>query len=177
MTPKNFIDQVRELYLARKEKREIAPGIYRGTNPSVSSETEDLFARYLKERLPDTVEIWVDPQISYEAEDTDKKGRRIFRPDICVIRDNTVTGAFELKMDLGYIREEFPPYAEGRAAMLRELGGEKGSITKRDPPEIRFAGGLVMNFVLINDNNISRPKLRKVEDYFAATPPGPLFIL
>ncbi|MDR2073733.1 MAG: hypothetical protein LBP60_09925 [Spirochaetaceae bacterium] len=49
MTPNNFIDRVRNLYLARKEKREIAPCIYRGTNPSVSTDTEDLFARYLRE--------------------------------------------------------------------------------------------------------------------------------
>ncbi|MDR2073734.1 MAG: hypothetical protein LBP60_09930 [Spirochaetaceae bacterium] len=34
-----------------------------------------------------------------------------------------------------------------------------------------------MNFVLVNGSNISREKLRIVEDYFAAAAPGPLFIL
>jgi hypothetical protein len=185
MTPKflndpgAFIKKIHGLYRALHEKRKIAPGIYRGTNPSVSADAENLFARYLKERLPGSVEIWVDSQISYIAKSKNKQEKRIFRPDICVIRGDTVIGAFELKMDLGYIREEFVPNAKKQAALLRKLVEKKNacSIAQKGPPDIYFAGNLVMNFVVINGSNISRDKLRKVEDAFKAKPPGPLFIL
>ncbi|MDR2110317.1 MAG: hypothetical protein LBP32_03325, partial [Spirochaetaceae bacterium] len=149
----------------------IAPGIYRGTKTSVSSDAEDLFARYVKERLPEPLEIWVDPQLSFP-------GDRIFRPDICVVNGKSIAGIFELKMDLGYLRETFAAEAEKRAALLRDLAGKTAHCgIGNEVREAGFAGDLVMNFVSINGSNISRDKLRIVEDAFKTNPPGPLFIL
>jgi hypothetical protein len=52
MTPEAFIKSVRRIYARQQKKKTIGPGIYRGTIPSVSPQTEDLFAQYLKEALP-----------------------------------------------------------------------------------------------------------------------------
>jgi hypothetical protein len=177
--PDAFIKKIHGLYLARKEEKEIAPGVYRGTNPSVSSKVENLFGRYVKAFLPDSCfEIWVDPQISCPQNPRGSK-TRIFRPDICVIREDTVVAIFELKMDLGYIREKFTGYAEERAAILRELAGAKIQCSiGRQQRKLRFTRGLRPNFVVFCEANISAEKMGTIKAYFGAkNAPGKLFIL
>jgi hypothetical protein len=84
---------------------------------------------------------------------------------------------FELKMDLGFQRNDFFPRAKKQAALLKKLKDGCCSITG-EPRTIDFAGGLEMNFVIFSGANISARKMRAVEDRFAAADaPGPLYIL
>jgi hypothetical protein len=167
---KAFIDQVHDLYLAQKKRGTIAPGVYRGTSPSIAADAENLFGCYIKNEFfsGSCYEIWVDPQISCPP-NTKKKKRWIYKPDICVVRDNTVIGVFELKMDLGYLKKTFTAHAGERAALLRKaskaevhcnIGGKR-----RD---IRFAQDLFPNFVVFCRSNISQKQMETIEEYFKA---------
>jgi hypothetical protein len=175
MTPDAFIESVHSLYAGRKKKKVIAPGIYRGTSPSVYAGVEDLFARYIRKALDGgDFEIWADPQISCLRT---KALPRLFRTGICVVRQETVIMVFELKTDLSYPKGLFLPYAEKQAAVSRELKSGRCSINGRNR-DITFAAGLEWNFVVINGTYMSALKTREVEERFAAKdPPGSLFVL
>jgi hypothetical protein len=175
MSPDALINGVRRLYAAGKKARAIAPGVYRGTVSPVSAQAEDRFGRYVKDALPEDVEIWIDPHISCPADGR----RRTVRPDICVVRNETIVMIFELKMDLGFLRDTFLADAKKRAAALKTLRGVKARCTiNNEERQIGFSGRLRCNFVVFCDGNISAKKMQRVKKGFAAkNPPGRLFIL
>jgi hypothetical protein len=178
VTPEDLIRQVRGLYLKQKKRKNPVPGIYRGTSPSISAEAEDLFARYIREALPDSgFEIWVDPQISCPPKG--KTGRRkMFRPDICVVRKETVVMIFELKLDLSFQRASFAADAAKKAKELEELAGTEVRCSMNGERRIAFAAGLKWNFVVISGTYISGPKMQAIKERFAAEDsPGSLFVL
>lgn len=107
MTNKEFIDTICDFYLESRELAIDPKGydIWRGVSHSVSSRAEDLFALFVAERLKDNaLEFIVDKTFSFKSEE----GKSIkFRPDLAIVRNNTITHIFDLKMDMGYKRRYF----------------------------------------------------------------------
>lgn len=107
MTDKEFISTICSYY---KESRKLMVGanghnIWRGVSHSISSQSEDLFALFVAEKLDDSsLEFIVDKTMTYKM-----PGQKSvqFRPDLAIVKNGTLTHSIDLKMDMGYKRRYF----------------------------------------------------------------------
>lgn len=122
MTHEEFILEIRKAYEeARKLKFDSKNGVIkRGTSHTISSIAEDLLAIYCFDLLSpniikDKIEIWVDPQITFENKNLKNisgKKSLLVRPDICIIKNGLIVLTIDLKMDLGHLRKDFEKKTE-----------------------------------------------------------------
>ena len=86
----------------------INPGdynIWRGVSHSISSQSEDLFALFIAEKLNDaSLEFIVDKTMTFKM--SGKKSIQ-FRPDLAIVKNGILTHSIDLKMDMGYKRRYF----------------------------------------------------------------------
>ena len=107
MTNQDFISQICKFYKKSRELM-IEPNgynIWRGVSHSISSQSEDLFAFFIAEKLNDpSLEFIVDKTISYKMP---SQLSIQFRPDLAIVKAGVLTHSIDLKMDMGYKRRYF----------------------------------------------------------------------
>ncbi len=180
MSPQNFIFQIRKAYIKAGRPVIKSVRIKRGTNHTISSIAEDIFAKYVEDKISKTREVWVDPQITVKSlKNGSGKRALLFRPDVCVYnpKERVIEKIFDLKMDLGYKRKEFVKQARKNAVLLNRITQRKAKCKLNGGYDLTFLPGLECNFIVISDRNISKSDYKKVESYFRKTKREKLFTL
>ena len=179
MRPEKFLTKIRAAYV--KARNPVLPSkhIKRGTSRSISSVAEDLFASYLESMIPRDYEIWIDPQITINNL-KNKSGKRslLFRPDICIIncKTNRIEMIFDIKMDLGYKRNNFISQVKVRIGELNNIVKHTARCSLKDD-ELKFSNKLKWNYVVMSAGNITPEQYDKVETWFTNTEKATLFTL
>jgi hypothetical protein len=163
MKDEKLIREIIFLYL--KARTPIYPHkrIFRGESRSISSEVEDLFAKYLIEVLPQDTELFINQTIT-----TGTKVQRLrVQPDIVVVRRDKIKAILDLKMDLGYKRDEFPKYWDKRDALIPKMRGKIFSLFQKNGNNksqqyLEFYDKAKLFFILISDKNINPSQLSEV---------------
>ena len=141
MTKEKFVWYIREEYLKARKTVIKDSKIIRGTSHSISSLSEDIFGKYISDLISSDYEIWIDPQISVkDISNSSGKRIKIFRPDVCVYNKlkKRIELIFDLKMDLGYKRNEFIEFVKKRSLELI-LIKRKDGIWNRNKEKIEFS--------------------------------------
>mgnify|MGYP000746004541 CR=1 FL=1 len=149
MTEEELVHRVIDLYEGARNPHYVSKRIRRGTNGSISSATEDLFANYIAERIED-VDIYVNQMFTL--------GRKRFQPDIALVHDKKVLSVFELKQDLGWKRAQenkIEPYAQQIKDLRDQTRNIPNKFNHEKDRKVTFRG-LKRNFVIISDGNISK---------------------
>jgi hypothetical protein len=178
--PEEFLARLHKEYLKASDPIIPSKQIKRGTSHTISSIAEDVFASYLEPKIHRHYEIWIDPQISIDNL-KNKSGKRslLFRPDICIIncKTNRIEMIFDLKMDLGYKRNEFISQVKVRVAELNKIVKHTAKCFLKKDCKLKFSKKLKWNYVVISEGNISPVQYRKVEEWFENTRKANLFTL
>lgn len=163
MNPREFVQEIIDRYHKAREPVLPHDRIFRGESRSIASETEDIFARYLIERLPGCV-IFINQTIT-----TGTGAKRIrIKPDLVIVQQNTICAILDLKMDLGYSRKVFPEFWKTRDDQILDLRNKdfslyqkKGAYREHLPP-LRFLPSARLFFVLVSDQNIASSLLAPI---------------
>jgi len=158
MTNQDFIYAICGFY---KESRKLMvnPGdynIWRGVSHSISSQSEDLFALFIAEKLNDpSLEFIVDQTMSYK---TPGKKSVQFRPDLAIVKDGVLTHSIDLKMDMGYKRRYFetPEFKkeENKFKTFRKQTFESITYNSNDTKkELKVSPSIKNQIVVISEKN------------------------
>jgi hypothetical protein len=183
MNENEFVQAIHRKYVNVQKGKEIAAGIYRGTSQSISSFTEDTFAKFIKEILPNGYDIWVDPQIVLDNKRKQLGNSRskilLFRPDVCIIHKESkkIVAIFEIKMDFGFYRDNFVEYVTTKNSELQKIKTDTAHCSIKNTKEISFTETLQWNFLIISNGNINEKKKKKITDFFEKHDEIKLFIL
>jgi hypothetical protein len=159
MTRQEFVREIIARYHKARQSLYPHERVFRGGSRSISSETEDLFARYLIDKLsPDNV-IYINQTIT----PLDSDLLKCIKPDLVIINGGFITAILDLKMDLGYKRNEFADFWRERDEWIQLMRNQKASLlidtgggSKRQ--ELVFSPDARLFFVLVSDRNISKKK-------------------
>lgn len=166
-----FILLIRKQYLKARLPIVRSPRIKRGTSHVISSITEDLFAAYIDQIvLGPEYQIWVDPQITINGL-MNSSGKRplLIRPDICIfhVKTRTIKAVFDIKMDLGYKRNEFIGQVKEAVRKLKKWRIRTGkSQTMLGDSALRFSKELKWIYIVMNSGNISEKQDALIKGYF-----------
>lgn len=161
-----YEDLVREIVSLYQRARESAfphSRIFRGESGSISSETEDLFARHLIDLLPPDTKLFINQTITTGTRET----RIRVKPDIVVVRNSQIKAILDLKMDLGRQRSEFPKFWDERDKLIPQMRGKEFSLfqktrSRKQRLSFRFSSSAKLFFVIISDQNISPNQMDEV---------------
>jgi len=73
---------------------------------------------------------------------------------------------FDLKMDLGYKRNEFTNQVQERINQLLEIKKFKGKCSLSQQDDISFSSKLKWNYIVISKENINEKQYNDIEFYF-----------
>jgi hypothetical protein len=161
MTPEDFVVALVKAY--RKSREPIRPHekLRRGESRSIASETEDLLAFYLVSQVPSIERIFINQPL------TTKTGQRI-KPDLVICRRSQISAFLDVKMDLGYKRDNFDTTLLQIDARMAGLRGQVFSIRAdgRDPEPIALSLGQNAKYslVIISDRNVSPAVFKRFEE-------------
>ena len=153
MNTHEFVGNVIKLYheariLAFPHKK-----IKRGESRSISSLAEDLFAKFIVEKIKCQT-IYVNQPMFIPA-----LGKR--KPDIAVVRDNAITAFCDLKTSMGYNREGLYSLCQRHSDWIRKARGKQCTLIDGVTKEKRayaISGSASYSVVILTDTNIN-PKL------------------
>ena len=165
MAPKELIEEIRSLYenahipLYKHER------IFRGESRPISSAMEDLFAKYLIEQIPSESLAFINQIITNGS----CKNRIRVKPDIMIVRNNEIKALIDLKMDLGYKRNEFLDFWRKRDALLSKMRGKSFHFNKTDgykksDDNIYVSKTAMLYFIIISDQNINSKNLNSLKE-------------
>ena len=165
MTNEGLIKKIILLYT--KARKSVFPHdrIARGESHSISSQTEDLLAYFLIQKLPSDTRIFINQTITSGS----KEERIRVKPDIVIVRNKQIRAILDLKMDLGYMRNEFPVFWDERDALIPRMRNKEFSMFQKDgnktiPLLLEFAERTKLFFVVVSDQNINSRKLSEVKN-------------
>jgi hypothetical protein len=170
-----FINEVRKMYKNARETKYPSKNkivIKRGTNHTISSHAEDLFAKYCSEKLPNkgTYQILIDPQITFPTSGLrNKSGKRplLIRPDICILNNGVAKIFFDIKMDIGRKRTEFISLIKESACLKERIRAKYAKASDgqtKKPISFRIDYKLESCFVVISNGNINKESLKKIHE-------------
>ena len=89
------------------------------------------------------------------------------KPDIIVVRQNKIKAILDLKMDLGYKRNEFPKYWDERDALIPKMRRKSFSFFQKSGSNklrqvLEFSERGKLFFVVISNQNINPTQLYEV---------------
>ena len=157
-----LIKKIHAEYLKAKSSILQSDNVIRGTAHTISSLTEDIVAKYIADLTEVSRLIWIDPQITVPTL-TNASGKRklLFRPDLAIFntKKNTIEMVFDIKMDLGYKRNEFVTQVTASTNRLEKIKSEKGFCNLNDKRvEFTFTESLRWNYIVVSPGNISERK-------------------
>lgn len=124
LTIESFIRQIEDE--EKKHRGNIYNGVvFRGTGYTMSAQTEDLFAVYMKEILADKAYvILVDVSMTI--------GKKCCRPDIVIVGhpndDWEIIGILDVKTSLGWVRDKVHPMAKKYSDLLSRIVKNKNKV-------------------------------------------------
>jgi hypothetical protein len=163
MLATELINKIHELYKRSHISMYPHDRIFRGEGRSVSSEMEDLFAKYLIEELPDDITLFINQTIT-----SGSKSKRIrVKPDVMVVRNNEIKTLIDLKMDLGYKRSEFSSFWDERDSLMPKMYGKefsyyKPSIDGKEKIISKLSSNAKLFFMVVSNLNIDDHNLNDV---------------
>lgn len=166
MKPEELILKIIHLYHDARLPTYIDERISRGRSRSISSIVEDLFAYYLLINNPSIDQILVDQHIKVA-------GQKVFYPDISVVRNGVITAFFDLKMDLGFMRDKLSKLCEDDANFLKNIQGKQCTFNdgkNKDSSELTISENAIYDIVVISNQNISESQLKEQTDAVKADP-------
>ena len=157
-----FIREIIELYQEARKSRFSDKKIKRGRSRTISSLIEDLFAAYLSEKI-DCDEILVDSPIKVDG------FKNMFYPDIAVVKKGKIVCTFDLKMDMGYVRDLMIPLYNKASENVKKFRGKachsnvmKDNLIEKEEKAYAFSKKLKHFFVVISGRNISDKKKKAI---------------
>lgn len=157
MTDKEFIKRIAELYVKARQTTFPADNIRRGKSHSISSQVEDLFAFYISTMVSDDTKIYVDQPISFEL---NGKSKTIYA-DVAVIKDNKIEQVWDLKTDLGWIRDSFVQFCKDKTLLVKGARNQTAKLKdglNKVQQSLTFSGDMTFNIVVVSLTNISKTK-------------------
>lgn len=119
MTNQEVIHKIIDLYNEARKPKFPSKNIIRARSHTTSSDVEDLIA-YFFSKLTDA-EIIIDKPFSVQISGK----RKTIYPDIAIKRGDKIVNFFDVKMDLGWKRFEFPNYCIEKSKMIKEIRGQQ----------------------------------------------------
>ncbi|TDO05433.1 hypothetical protein [Sunxiuqinia elliptica] len=185
MTQQEFIDKISQQYQKSGDLLEGNGGydILRGTAHTVSGYMEDVFALYMASRInSNTYQYLVDKLISYRGEKGDKAIR--FKPDLAILDKSVLMHYFDLKTNLGWIRD-LKSFLKEKDELIQKIKGGKAWISfpyvNSDNPEIvqdiLISERLKYKIVVYDGWNISRNQLAENISFASTLDNVELFVL
>lgn len=155
MKHRTFVKRTVDIFFDKKEAKEISRRIKRGRSANSASEIEELFAKAVASAIPKEYSLLIDYPISYKP--TPKSKTRTVYPDISIVKDNTLVGIIEFKIDLGYLPAG---WSKKHKTIQKELKASRQATYKRDvglPQSCKIAlkvkRGLKTRVVVLTDHN------------------------
>lgn len=152
MSPEDFFSEVIDIYQQAKEQNHEKLNIFRGRSASVSSEIEDLIARFLSLNLPSNYKYFVDQPMKFEGFTTKY-------PDIVIQdSDNGLIGnLIDVKNDLGFKkRTGIFDFCEKWDAVIESVKNTKTHFKLGHTKELlkgKFSKNLKYHVVVITEKN------------------------
>ena len=157
----DFTRKIIELYQEARRSKFVNKKIKRGRSHSISSIAEDLFAEYLAKNIK-CDEILVDPPIKIDSI------KKYFYPDVAVIKNGEIVLTFDLKMDMGYIRDYLDILCKNGSDNVKKFCGKKCytniptvDYLRKDKKEYFFSSKLRHNIIIVSGRNVNSNKLKK----------------
>lgn len=160
MTPYSFIARVVRLYQKARIARGKDERIRRGRSRAISSEVEDLFARYILANDPAIETIYVDQPLSYNGRECS------FYPDIVVVKKGVICAFFDLKTDLGWQRDGLPDLCRRHMKTLTLVRGHKVKLWEaadedKAPRFLKVAQRARYGVVIVSGTNVDQKNLAR----------------
>ncbi len=165
-----FLKDVIDRYHAARETFIPHHKISRGESRSIASETEDLLAYYLAITYPKIDHIYINQNLTPTDNDLKKQiGKTLVKPDLVICNNGIIKLLIDVKMDLGYIRNEINDLMyktnfaiqtlkqkSFRAKVKKELDSEEVALTfDKDTQYIYF---------VVSDKNNKPANLKATKD-------------
>jgi hypothetical protein len=140
-----------------------SPGrLYRGESRSVSSIIEDVIAYALSAHLPKSIKILINQPMRFNGIS--------IKPDLTIVKGDTILQLCDIKMDLGYKRSSFLPWLQDWGDRMRALRSQTTSIRLKDNGEytgsvrtLKMSNGAYFNVFLVSGTNIARQALQAIQ--------------
>jgi hypothetical protein len=114
-----LLEEVIELYQTGKQVKKMGKRIFRGRAVPIANAFENKFAQLLDAILPERYSIFVDYPLSYKT--TNKTRKKTSYPDLAIIENGyLLAGIIELKIDLGYLSEDWEKKTSKETKFLRK---------------------------------------------------------
>lgn len=147
MTNQEVIHEIIDLYNEARKPKFPSDNITRARSHTISSDVEDLIA-YFFSKLTDA-EIIIDKPFSVQISGE----RKTIYPDIAIKRGDEIVNFFDVKMDLGWNRSEFPNYCIEKSKLIKEIRGQQ---IKLEGSPIFLGDELKYEIIVISKLNISK---------------------
>jgi len=100
-----FVSEVVNIFFKKKRNKDISNRIKRGRSATSSAEIEDLLSKAIANAIPNNYQLLVDYPISYKPSKSQRT--KTIYPDISIIKNKSLKGIIEFKIDLGYLPENW----------------------------------------------------------------------
>ena len=163
MTPNDFLKETIEQYHRARLPIYSHDRIFRGESRCISSEIEDLFAKYLIDNLSQDIAIYINQIITTGSGAL----RQRLKPDLVITKDDSILSILDLKMDLRYKRNSFANYWKDRDAQIPLLHKKEFSLFEKVSSSktrrlLKFSENTKLFYVIISDQNIKEESLRPI---------------
>jgi hypothetical protein len=178
LRPSPFLEYVVDEYFRARRLRTEHPRVTRGESRSVAADVEDIFATEVANAFPSIDHIYVNQTLTSTAGRID--GR--MKPDLVVCQGSSVRLLIDLKMDVGYKRQDFVVAAALRADEVRNLRGKTVSLWKkvddsRKRLEYMVDPATIYAYVVVTDDNVSAFDYANIKQCVSELPEIRLFTL
>jgi len=158
MTPDEFSEKLVSAYQRARQPLYPNGKLHRGESRSVSSEIEDLLACYLAENLPLIDGIRINQPMSIVIDGK----RKTIKPDLAVIKNDSIRALVDLKMDLGYKRrpDEIKTMFNKASCLIEAMRDQQASYWNRElaanyRQTVHVSHDVAYIFLVVSDQNIS----------------------
>ncbi|HLE22008.1 MAG TPA: hypothetical protein VJB88_12905, partial [Vicinamibacteria bacterium] len=138
----------------------------------------DLLAYYLVTRVPSIDRIFINQPMTIGR----KSVRERLKPDLVICKPSEVCALVDVKMDLGYQRDDFGPSLRKKNRLMTRLRGQKFRLLARkgngrDPITLRLSPRAKYLSVVISDRNIAPAHFNEIEKSAASLGATALYVL
>ena len=178
LQPAPFLEYVVDEYFRARRLRTEHPRVTRGESRNVSADVEDIFATEVANSFPSIEHIYVNQTLTSTLGRID--GR--MKPDLVICKGSTIHLLIDLKMDVGYKRQDFVVAAALRAEEVRSLRGKTVSLWKKmDNSRKRLEYTIDQNtlyaYVVVTDDNLSGSDYNDIKSCIGKLPELRIFTL
>lgn len=146
---KCLVNEIIELYEnARKTVYSKSnPRVIRSRSHVISSQVEDLFADFFSRFTQ--MDIIIDRPISISF----KSSKKTFYPDIVIRNEKSFIRFFDIKLDLGWKRNDFEKYCIEKAELIKEAREQKADLWKE---KLSIDKDIKYEIVVVSSKNIGK---------------------